>query len=88
MKVRRKPSDALITMILRAHFRKLYGEHKSLSVGDESRKAAQEFLQRAVAAGGNNRIAYLDFAAEPGLVHAEQAKESPQLDPHPAPRGA
>jgi hypothetical protein len=33
LKVKRKPSDALITMVLRAHFRKLYGEHKSVSVG-------------------------------------------------------
>jgi hypothetical protein len=33
LKVRRKPSDALVTVLLRAHFRKLYGEHKSVSVG-------------------------------------------------------
>jgi hypothetical protein len=33
LKVRRKPSDALVTTVLRAHFRKLYGEHKSVSVG-------------------------------------------------------
>jgi hypothetical protein len=31
--VKRKPSDALVTTVLRAHFRKLYGEHKSVSVG-------------------------------------------------------
>jgi hypothetical protein len=33
LKVKRKPSDALVTMVLRAHFRKLYGEHKSVSIG-------------------------------------------------------
>ena len=33
LKVKRKPSDALVTTVLRAHFRKLYGEHKSVSVG-------------------------------------------------------
>lgn len=33
LKVRRKPSDALVTVVLRAHFRKLYGEHKSVSFG-------------------------------------------------------
>src|SRR5438270_99045 len=58
----------------------VFAVDKSLSVGDDSRKTAQEFLQLAAAASGNNRIAYLGFAAEPGLVHTEQAKESPQLD--------
>jgi hypothetical protein len=33
LRVKRKPSDALVTMVLRAHFRKLYGEHKTVSVG-------------------------------------------------------
>ena len=33
LKVKRKPSDALVTTVLRAHFRKLYGEHKSVSIG-------------------------------------------------------
>jgi Mg-chelatase subunit ChlD len=45
---------------------------KSLSVGEESRKAADEYIQHAMAAGGANRVAFLDFAAEPGRVHAER----------------
>jgi Mg-chelatase subunit ChlD len=55
---------------------------KSLSVGDESRKAAEDYVQRALAASGNNRIAFLDFAAAPGRVHAERPKQSPPLDAH------
>ena len=39
----------------------------SLSVGDEARKAADEFLDRAVPRPAANRYAVLPFAAEPGL---------------------
>src|SRR5437763_6443271 len=53
---------------------------ESLSVGDEAKKAVDAYLERAAEAAGANRVAYLSFAAEPGLVHAERGKSSPQLN--------
>lgn len=53
---------------------------KSLSVGDDSRKAADEFVQQALAAGDAKRAAFLDFAAEPGLVQIDRTKEAPKLE--------
>ncbi len=41
---------------------------KSLSVGEESRKAAEDYLAKALPKAGPNRVAFLDFAAEPGAV--------------------
>src|SRR5262245_37729047 len=53
---------------------------ESLSVGDEAKKAVDAYLEQAAKAAGANRVAYLAFAAEPGLVHAERGKSSPQID--------
>src|SRR5262249_23254537 len=53
---------------------------RSLSVGEESRRDADAFLDRALAHRGSHRVAFLHFAAAPGLAHAERTKESPQLD--------
>jgi Ca-activated chloride channel family protein len=58
----------------------VFAVDESLSVGDEAQKAVQTYLERAARAAGPNRVAYLAFAAEPGLVHAERGKSSPQLD--------
>jgi uncharacterized membrane protein len=55
---------------------------QSLSVGDDSGRAAQAYVDRAVREAGGNRVAFLSFAAEPGLVHAEREKEYSQLDPN------
>lgn len=40
----------------------------SLSVGDEGRYAAERFLDRATAAAGTNKVAFVRFGAEPGAV--------------------
>src|SRR5438270_1406786 len=53
---------------------------ESMSVGDEAKKAVDAYLEQAAKAAGANRVAYLAFAAEPGLVHAERGKSSPQID--------
>src|SRR5262249_4500889 len=58
----------------------VFAVDESLSVGDDAKKAVDGYLQRAAAAAGPNRVAYLAFAAEPGLVHADRGKSSPQLD--------
>jgi Ca-activated chloride channel homolog len=58
----------------------IFAVDRSLSVGEESRREADDFLDRALPHKGNNRVAFLQFAAAPGLVHTERGKESPQLD--------
>jgi Ca-activated chloride channel homolog len=40
----------------------------SLSVGDEAKPEAEKFLDRALAAAGRNKYAFVRFAAEPGPV--------------------
>lgn len=44
---------------------------RSLSVGDESRVAAREFVQEAVRQAGDNAYRILPFAAEPGAMQNE-----------------
>ncbi len=41
---------------------------QSESIGEESQQEADRFLEQAAAQAGNNRLAYLAFAKEPGLV--------------------
>lgn len=53
---------------------------RSESVGTDAQKVADQFLDYALASAGSSRTAFLDFAAQPSLVHAERSKESPQLD--------
>src|SRR5262249_32569540 len=48
--------------------------------GDESRSEAEDFIERALSHRGHNAAAFLQFAAAPGVVHAERGKESPGLD--------
>ena len=43
----------------------------SLSVGDESRRKAADFIREALDHVGNNETAYLSFAEEPGEVRSE-----------------
>jgi Ca-activated chloride channel family protein len=44
---------------------------QSLSVGDDSRKAAEDYLARALPKAGPNRVAFLNFAAEPGSIQTQ-----------------
>jgi uncharacterized membrane protein len=54
---------------------------RSLSVGDESRQAADAFVAKAAAKVGSNRMATLHFGAEPGAVQTERTEEtSPAID--------
>lgn len=53
---------------------------ESLSVGDEAQQQVQAYLERAVAAAGRHRVAFLSFAAHPGPVLAERGKVTAELD--------
>jgi Mg-chelatase subunit ChlD len=46
----------------------VFAVDRSLSIGDEARKAADAFVERAAAKAGANRYAILPFAAEPGDI--------------------
>jgi uncharacterized membrane protein len=50
---------------------------ESLSVGDEARSDVRSFLERASAAAGPNRVAFVRFGAEPGAVTADPAAGPP-----------
>src|SRR5262245_33786220 len=58
----------------------IFAIDRSLSVGDESRKEADYFLDKALAAMGSNRAAFVAFAKDPGLVQADRAKLAPLPD--------
>lgn len=58
----------------------VFAVDESLSVGEEAQKGVKTYLERAEKAAGSNRAAFLSFAAGTGLVHAERAKETPNLD--------
>ncbi len=45
---------------------------ESLSIGEEARQKADEYLRSAVAAAGPNRLAYLPFSSVPGNVREER----------------
>src|SRR4051794_18940263 len=49
----------------------------SLSVGDESRKAAEAFVAKSTASLGADRAAFLHFASEPGVIQ-EEAQAAPR----------
>ena len=50
---------------------------KSLSVGDDSRKAAEDYMAKALPKAGPNRVAFLEFAAEPGSIRTNRATPTP-----------
>src|SRR5436190_11786765 len=52
----------------------VFAVDESLSVGGEGRQQAESFLDRAVAAAGHNRVAFLSFAADTGQVHSERGR--------------
>jgi Mg-chelatase subunit ChlD len=45
---------------------------ESLSVGEEGEQRVYEYLDRALPAAGEHRVAFLSFAAKPGQVRAER----------------
>src|SRR5438874_3570857 len=53
---------------------------ESQSVGDDAQKYVKEYLDQAVASAGPNRVGFLRFAAQPGLVVAERDKPNPNVD--------
>jgi uncharacterized membrane protein/uncharacterized protein YegL len=59
----------------------VFAVDESLSVGPEARRAAQEFIDRALAHRGPHRAAFLSFAAAPGRVRTERGGDGgPPLD--------
>ena len=62
----------------------VFAVDRSLSVGDEGRKVADEFVTRAAAGAGHNRYAVLPFAAEPADIQLGGArKTTSQAGPRP-----
>jgi Mg-chelatase subunit ChlD len=51
----------------------VFAVDRSLSIGDAARKAADTFVERAVAGVGANRYAVLPFANEPGAIRPGKA---------------
>src|SRR4051812_27951869 len=49
----------------------LFAIDDSLSVGDDSRKAAESFVAKATAALEPNKAAFVHFASEPGVIQEE-----------------
>src|SRR6478672_9529509 len=47
----------------------VFAVDRSTSVGDESTRAADKFLEEALAKAGGNKFAILPFAKEPGQLH-------------------
>ncbi|HEV3164954.1 MAG TPA: VWA domain-containing protein [Isosphaeraceae bacterium] len=58
----------------------VFAVDRSLSVGDDSRKAAEAFVADAVGRAGTNRVASLSFGNEPGLVQAGAAQAASTVD--------
>ena len=58
----------------------IFAMDSSLSVGEESRKASEEFLNQAIASVGSNHVAFLPFAAQPGQVQTNRNDTQPPLD--------
>ncbi len=57
----------------------VFAVDESLSVGDDEQQRVQQYLDRALPAAGEHRVAFLSFAAVPGQVHGERGRPS-QLD--------
>jgi Mg-chelatase subunit ChlD len=50
----------------------VFAVDESLSVGDEAKQEVQKFLDQATAAAGRNKVAFVKFGAEPGVVTADR----------------
>ena len=66
----------------------VFAVDRSLSVGDDARKAADDFVAKAVAGVGANRYAVLPFAAEPGSLKAGGAAGPEEKAPKAPPTAA
>src|SRR4051794_19455418 len=53
---------------------------RSVSVGDASRKAADEFVDRATKSTGRHKAAFVSFGNAPGLVRDKRPAESEKID--------
>jgi Mg-chelatase subunit ChlD len=49
---------------------------RSQSIGDEAREVTEHFLDRTLANQGKHRAAFLEFAAQPGLVTTERVRRT------------
>src|SRR5690242_4800420 len=49
----------------------IFAVDRSLSVGDESTKQADQFIEQAIAKADKNRIAVLPFTHEPGQLQSQ-----------------
>jgi Mg-chelatase subunit ChlD len=58
----------------------IFATDASRSVSGTSRQAADEFLRAALKHQGDNRVAFLDFASEPGDVRSEPDGQSQGLN--------
>lgn len=52
----------------------VFAVDRSLSVGEDSRKAADAYIASALKKKADNGVAYVAFAAQPGVVHPDRAK--------------
>jgi Mg-chelatase subunit ChlD len=50
----------------------VFAVDESLSVGDDAQQQVREYLDRALPAAGEHRVAFLTFAANPGQVRGER----------------
>lgn len=62
----------------------VFAVDRSLSIGDEARKAADDYVARAVAGVGGNRYAILPFASEPGEVRLGTSSKPATPTPKPS----
>src|SRR5438552_7112205 len=51
----------------------VFAVDESLSVGDEAKPVAEQFLDQAVAAAGKNKFAFVRFGAEPGPIGTDRS---------------
>jgi Ca-activated chloride channel homolog len=58
----------------------VFAVDRSLSVGEDSRKAAEEYVKKAAARAGSNGVGYLAFASEPGVFRAGSTPGVPPAD--------
>ncbi|WP_165071902.1 VWA domain-containing protein [Paludisphaera rhizosphaerae] len=66
----------------------VFAVDQSMSLGDDARKAADDYVARAVAAAGTNRCAVLPFAAVPGRLRTGEDAKRPASSPEAAPAAA
>ncbi len=53
----------------------VFAVDRSMSIGEEGKKAADDFLAKAIKKSGRNRYAILPFAAEPGSLESDRPRD-------------